>query len=320
MIRVMDFADGTARVSDAADARVLEEAAPGFRWLHFQERDSLNLLEERDCHLPEVVVRALLAVETRPRCDMLADGVLLNLRTPLAEGDDTTEGDPLASMRIWATPKLLISVAFRPTDVLPHAIAAFDAGVLHDCGDVLVALLSASAEQLDAKVAQIGDALDALEEGIDRHASFEQRRETSRLRSAAIGLRRFVAPQRQALESLMSLGLPWFDTAERAHMREATDRFYRMAEELESVRERAAVLHDEITDLRSERMDARSLQIAISALIFLPLTFITGLLGMNVEGIPYAKAPWAFWGVTTLCIVIALLVAAWFIWRGWSKR
>ncbi|MCC7395067.1 MAG: zinc transporter ZntB [Sphingomonadaceae bacterium] len=320
MIRVMDFVDGTVHAADAPDVSVLEQAPPGFRWLHFQQRESLSLLEERDCHLPEAVVRALLAVETRPRCDMMAEGVLLNLRAPLRQGDGEREGDPLASMRIWATPKLLISVAFRETDVLPATIAAFEAGRLHDCGDVLVALLSGSAEQLDAAVAQIGDALDLLEEGIDRHASFEQRRETSRLRSAAIGLRRFVAPQRQALESLMSLNLPWFDTAERAHMREATDRFYRMAEELESVRERAAVLHDEITDLRSERMDARSLQVAIAALIFLPLTFITGLLGMNVEGIPYAKAPWAFWGVTALCIAIAIVVGAWFIWRGWSKR
>jgi zinc transporter len=46
------------------------------------------------------------------------------------------------------------------------------------------------------------------------------------------------------------------------------------------------------------------LVLSIVALIFLPLTFITGLLGMNVEGIPYAKEPWAFWGVVGFCTAI----------------
>jgi hypothetical protein len=78
-----------------------------------------------------------------------------------------------------------------------------------------------------------------------------------------------------------------------------------MTEELEAVRERAALLHEQITDLRGEQMEARGLLISVVAFIFLPLTFITGLLGMNVEGIPYAQEPWAFWGVVGVCVAIA---------------
>src|SRR3546814_1550027 len=59
-----------------------------------------------------------------------------------------------------------------------------------------------------------------------------------------------------------------------------------MAEELEAVRERSALLHEQLTDLRTEQIDQRSLIVALIALIFLPLTFVTGLFGMNVEGIP----------------------------------
>ena len=55
------------------------------------------------------------------------------------------------------------------------------------------------------------------------------------------------------------------------------------------MRERAALLHEQLTDLRAEELDQRSLLISVFAFIFLPLTFITGLLGMNVEGIPYAQ-------------------------------
>lgn len=55
-----------------------------------------------------------------------------------------------------------------------------------------------------------------------------------------------------------------------------------------------------------------------SRLIFLPLTFITGLLGMNVEGIPFAAHSYAFWGVAGLCVVIALGVPGWFAVRQWG--
>jgi zinc transporter len=64
-------------------------------------------------------------------------------------------------------------------------------------------------------------------------------------------------------------------------------------------------------------IDQRSLAIAVTAFIFLPLTFVTGLLGMNVDGIPFADHPWAFWGVVAFCVVIAAGVMAWFAWKHW---
>jgi zinc transporter len=145
------------------------------------------------------------------------------------------------------------------------------------------------------------------------------RRQVTRLRSEAIAYRRFVGPQRTAAERLTQIPLDWLDDDERAAVREAADRFARMNEELEAVRERAAVLHEELTDLRAEKMDARSLQIAIVAMIFLPLTFVTGLLGMNVQGIPWANAPWAFWGVVAVCVLIGAAVSGWFAWRKWNE-
>jgi zinc transporter len=90
-----------------------------------------------------------------------------------------------------------------------------------------------------------------------------------------------------------------------------------MAEELEAVRERSALIHEQLTDLRSEQIENRALLLSIVALIFLPLTFLTGLLGMNVDGIPAAHQPWAFWGVV-FCVVIAV-ITGWFAAARWFK-
>jgi zinc transporter len=92
-----------------------------------------------------------------------------------------------------------------------------------------------------------------------------------------------------------------------------------MTEELEAVRERSALIHEQLTDLRSELIDNRALLLSIVALIFLPLTFLTGLLGMNVEGIPYAHQPWAFAAVCITCLVIAVAIAAWFAAARWFR-
>src|SRR4029453_2210316 len=129
-----------------------------------------------------------------------------------------------------------------------------------------------------------------------------------------------VAPDRDALTTLAGYDFDWLANDDRLDIREAGDPFARRAAELEAVRERSALLHEQLTDLRAEEIDQRSLLISVVAFIFLPLTFITGLLGMNVEGIPYAHSHWSFWGVVIFCFVVGFAVLGWFGYRNWLNR
>ena len=187
-------------------------------------------------------------------------------------------------------------------------------------GDLVAAFAWAISTQLDPEVAGLGDTLDDVETGLEPNQLYRLRRQITAVRSDAIGFRRFVAPDRDALRTLAALDFDWLAEDDRLHIVEAADRFARMAEELEAVRERAALLHEQITDLRAEQTDQRALYISIVAFIFLPLTFITGLLGMNVEGIPYAHSHWAFWGVVIFCTLVGVSVLLWFNWRNWLRR
>jgi zinc transporter len=200
-------------------------------------------------------------------------------------------------------------------------MAMAEAGKIHDSGDVVAAYARHISTELDPQVAGLGDCLDDIESALEDGAKlFRHRLTITRVRSDAIGFRRFVAPNRDALLTLSALNFEWLGEDDRLHIREAADRFARMTEELESVRERAGLLHEPITDLRAEQLDQRSLLLSIVALIFLPLTFITGLLGMNVEGIPYADRPWAFWGVVGFCVLISVAVAGYFAAAHWFRR
>lgn len=290
-----------------------------FAWIHldWSHERAVRWLEE-SAGLEPFVSRALVATETRPRTEIAGGGALINLR-----GRSTSEmrlSDPLASLRMWANEGRVISTARLPLVALAPVRHAVEAGHVRDPGDLIAQLASCITADLDPEVGDLGDRLDDCEEQIDGPRIVETRRKVALVRAEAIGYRRFVAPQRGALERLAEASVEWLDEADRRHLRDAADRAARMAEELESIRERAALIHETLTDMRAEVIDTRSLLIAIVAMIFLPLTFITGLLGMNVEGIPYAREPWAFDAVVGLCIVLAVAIAGYFLIKRWTRR
>lgn len=304
------------------DGEVTEAEKGGdsqFAWYHIdaREADALDWLEQ-ESGIPDAAVRALTATETRPRIEVFDGGALINLRGLGTTPED--DPDDLVSIRMWATAGKVVSVSFRTMEGLDAVREEMSEGRLADPGDLISNLAMQITSRLDPHIAGLGDEIDECETDLNPAQAFAMRRKIGRVRSQAIGYRRFVAPQRQALERLAGLSCGWLEDDDRLHLREAADRFARMAEELEAIRERSALLHEQLTDLRAEQIETRTLILSIVALIFLPLTFITGLLGMNVDGIPYAHEPWAFWGVVGFCVIIAAMISAYFIKARWSGR
>jgi zinc transporter len=309
-------------VGDGAFRRMTVEeaeayAGPGFLWLHLHGWDEEDFaLLHRQAHVPDVAASALVATETRPRCDRIEFGAIVNLRGPGEH--DPNDSDRLVSIRLWVQNNRVISVSRRRMSATKDVMALMEGGKIDDPGDLVAAYARHISSELDPQVAALGDCLDDIESDlVDSKSLFRFRTAITKARSEAISFRRFVAPDRDALLTLAKLDFEWLSTDDRLHIREAADKFARMAEELEAVRERASLLHEQITDLRAEQLDRRGLELSIIAFIFLPLTFITGLLGMNVEGIPYAGEPWAFWGVVIFCVVVGAVVSIYFTWRHW---
>lgn len=314
--RAWHVAGGTAT---PVDPRAAVDVADGFIWIHLHGDGGAVAAWLRDhAQLPDYVVDPLTAVETRPRCDAIGRGAFVNLRGLSDEA--LTSADPLASIRLYASAGRVHSVTRRRLTAFGTVVDRVEAGGVADPGDLIVAFATAITEELDPLIADLGDTLDECEEGLDPARIFEQRRAVTEARVRAIGYRRFLVPQRSALEKLGALPGDWLQQDDRLHLAAAADRAARMAEEVDSIRERAALIHETLTDLRAEQLDQRSLQIAIVAMVFLPLTFLTGLLGMNVKGIPFADEPWAFAGVVTLCVVMSAAIVAWFARKHWIGR
>jgi zinc transporter len=282
-----------------------------FRWqlLRLGATGTQDLLAA--CDLDQFVIDALMAGETRPRCTVHGDGVVLNLRgVNLNPGADPED---MVSLRLWIDAGQVLGVWRRPLMAVRDQITAIERGRFPiSPGDLVVKLALRLADRAEPTVEALSGQIDELEEQMLDPDTDVARGGLADVRRRAIILRRYFVPQRDALTSLEIEELSWLKDRDRSRLREAAERVYRLGEELDAIRDRAQVVHDQIMDRRAERMNRQMLLLSVVAAIFLPLGLITGLLGINVGGIPGAESPGAFWIVCVILLVLVVIFLLWF--------
>ena len=126
------------------------------------------------------------------------------------------------------------------------------------------------------------------------------------VRREIIALRRYVAPQREVFFRLQAEESSIFDQPDRIRLRELHDRISRFLEQLDVIRDRAAITQEEIAQRISERIDRRMSTLSVIAAIFLPLGLLVGVLGINILAVPGGLGTLTFWIVTGALGVIAV--------------
>jgi len=289
----------------------------GVLWAHFDytSEDARQWLQI-SAGLEDVVADALLVEETRPRVTTVDDGLLIALRgintNPGAEPDD------MVAIRLWVDDKRIISTRERVLFSARDIAERLDAGKgPADSADFLVALADRLVWRMSDTVDQCEDLVADLEDQVLDAGSSSLRFDLANLRRQTITLRRYLAPQRDAFAKLISEKITWFDDDSRLRLREVSDRLIRHIEDLDAVRERAAVTQEELLSRLSDQMNTRMYVLSIVAAIFLPLGFLTGLLGINVGGIPGTENPWAFLIFSLFIVGILVVQMLWFKYKKW---
>ena len=277
----------------------------GLLWVHlnFEAPEAQRWIKE-ESQLEDVVGDVLLADESRPRVTAFDDGLLIALRgvnlNPGAEPED------MVSLRIWAEKNRIITTRRRKLLSVADLCSAVEKGkgprtsgeFLEDVADRLMVRMGGVVDEVEDKAAE-------LEEAVLTEESHELRPKLASIRRDAINLRRYMAPQREAIARLQSEKISWLAEEDRVRLRETYDRLTRYIEDLDAARERAAVTQEELISRLSEQMDNRMYVLSIVAAIFLPLGFLTGLLGINVGGIPGTEYKAAFF---VFCLLLVALV------------
>lgn len=290
------------------------DGADGFVWVHlFLESPRARTWLADESGLPPIVAEALLYDEVRPRCTPLGDGLLVNLRgVNLNPGADPED---MVAVRVYVDANRAISVRRRRMMAIQDIRDQFSAGN-GPCtaGDFIVELSARLVERMGPVIADLDDEIDAMEEKVLTATSATLRAELWQMRRTAIALRRYIAPQREAMTRLVSERVAFIDVPDSQRLREVNDRITRYVEDLDAARERAAVVQDELATRLTEQMNRNMYVLSVLAGIFLPLSLITGLLGINVGGIPGDKSDWGF-AIVALAIAFIGIVEYWMFRR-----
>ena len=308
---VLDGAGGGRAVDGPATKRW--SGADGPLWVvldRTQEQTPAWLREVMG--LPELTRESLLAEDTRPRSVIWAEGMLTILRgvnvNPGAEPDD------MVTVRVWVDKDRVICLRGRRLFALEDVRSRLDRG--HGAktpGGILVQLTDALTDRMRDVVNNQEEMVDDVEEAVGTMSGVDLRAKLAVPRRQAMTLRRYLSPQRDAIARLSTEPSDLLDSADRMRLREVADELTRLVEELDLLRERSTLIQEQIAAYAAEQMNRTMYILSLVAAIFLPLGFLTGLLGINVGGIPGTQDPLAFWVVCGLLLLLA--VVQWWVFK-----
>lgn len=289
----------------------------GQLWLHMDSTDpSCEAWIRQQEGVDDVIADTLLADETRPRSVVTANGLLVVLR-----GVNTNPGaDPedMVSVRIWLERNRLISTRRRRLLSVVDVHEALLAGTgPRSRGEFLILVIEGIANRIGDFVDGIEDRISELEDRLGAGATIELRSAIADVRRQIASVRRFLAPQRDALDRLIRHHNELLSSDETHRLREEADRITRHLEDLDLARERTLVLQEELQGRLAEEQNARMYVLSVVAAIFLPLTFVTGLLGMNVGGLPGTENPQGFAVAMIVMLAATGGLVAYFRWKRW---
>ena len=281
------------------------QPAQGLLWVHlnYSDRDARQWLQE-ESGLGLIIVEALLSEETRPRVSEIDDGLLISLRG--INRNPGSDPEDMVSLRIWVDKDRVISTGKRRLLSVEELSDDIRQGKgPGNAGEFLVEIAARLLAQMSLVIQEVEDDADSLEEDVLLSESQELRIRLGSLRRQVIELRRYIAPQRDAMAALQMKKISWLADDDKMRLREVSDHITRFVENLDSIRDRAAILHEEFVGRLSDSINQRIYILSVMASIFLPLSFLTGLLGINIGGIPGAGNEQAF---VKFCLFLLIIV------------
>ncbi len=267
--------------------------------------------------LDTISVEILVSTETRPRVLCTSSNIILLLRgvnlNPRQDLED------MVSIRIYLDRNIIITTRKRPLLSVSDLCGEIESGLgPHDTVELLIALNNSLNRRMADVLEDLDDTVSELEETVMESKNFLIRTQILDIRRQASIIRRYLAPQREALQNLQLAQHKYLSAKHLQHLRESNDKLIRIIEELDITKERSTMLQEELSNKLAEQMNSRMYLLSLVALIFLPLSFLTGLLGINVGGMPGIENDLAFTFVCVgllllfLCTVIYLRGKKWF--------
>lgn len=174
-------------------------------------------------------------------------------------------------------------------------------------------------DQYFPSVYQIEEELNDIENNVNTESIQAVMNDIFEIRSKLLKLRRTIVPMRDLLYRIINSerieglkGLLFYFT-------DVHDHLLKLSEIIDSNRDITADMRDSYISLNSNRMNTIMKTLTVITTIFMPLTFIAGIYGMNFNNMPELKWHWGYFTVLTVMFGIGFGMFMWFRKKGWFK-
>ena len=286
------------------DNPTAHKSGNGILWLHMCaiHPDTREFLDH-EMGLDHLVIDALLAAETRPRILIRKEGYMVIVRAMNLHKNENPE--EMISLRIWIDGDRIITTRRRDIMAIEDIINFIeeDKGP-KTSGEFLTMITNRVYSRMEPFIDDLDDRVARVEESLALPDVGEVSEDTGIIRLRTAIFRRYIVPQKVVLEVLIKGHISWLSEENIEHLVESHDRVTRYIETLNDIRDRAQIINDEIDKLNNVKLNATTYMFSVAATIFLPLSFLTGLMGINIGGMPGIDTTEAFWIFTIVCIII----------------
>ena len=288
-------ADGTMEDIAWADMDTALLHEDSVVWLHFNQCDVRAKAWIEACpRIPAPAKAILLGSDAHMRIEAAGNGlagVVGDLHHEFAE-----KPDQLDVLRLYLDNGCLISARRQPLHAIDKLRRQIGGGLKVERPIVLITqFLHHVTDTLGDLIVELGDTVDDIEDAILAEGTTSQGPELGRVRRVSARLRRHMVPQQHALLGLLSRMPQWIGGGDATGLRTAIERLGSLGHDLDLVQERARLLQDQLSNRLMEATNKNLYVLSIVTTIFLPMTLVTGVFGMNLGGLPAQQDPWGFW-------------------------
>ncbi|MCP1676426.1 magnesium transporter [Natronocella acetinitrilica] len=294
-------------------------AADDFHWIDVQGTPSvaqLHRLGER-LGLHPLAMEDVLNTGQRPKADDYDTTLTMILGLPLKDDDGALH---IHQISLFLGKGFVLSITSNGHDPFPEVrrrLQGRHGRHITEPDDLLYALIDAAVDHAYPVLDAIGERVDALEEAILDNPGMETLHALHGLKRELIVLRRHLWPTREVINQLLRDHADVFTSDTLLWMRDVYDHTVQVMDLVESYRDMIASLLDVYLSSMSNRLNESIRRLTVIATIFMPLTFIVGVYGMNFE---HPNSPFAmpelgwYWGYPMVWLVI-IGIAGFMIWR-----
>lgn len=255
-------------------------------WLHFDQADPEAQAWIGACErLPGAAKAVLLGADSHMRMEPAGDGlagVVGDLHHEFAR-----RSDHLDVLRLYLDNRCLISARREPLTAIDKLRRSIGEGLAMERPIRLVAqFLHHVTDTLGDIMLELGDTLDALEDGVISGRADCGPEALNRVRRVAARLRRHMVPQQHALLGLLGRLPEWIEESEASLLRGAIERLSALGHDLDLIQERSRLVQEQRAARLMELTNRNLYILSIATVVALPPTLITGVFGMNLGGVP----------------------------------